>query len=312
VPASSSLIRSGALACLVLMVAAPAGAPAASAPPAGASAALPAEQQQILEAWYGAVGPRRPGESVGALAVRAGLAQLGKPYYNPPPSAEPETLRVELRTFQCVSFVESTLSLARCVLAGSPTAACFAHELQAFRYRGGTINGFSSRMHYFSDWLLDNEQRGRLQLVTEELGGKRLSPKFFFMSTHASRYPALADAAELASITSLEARLSSMPTFVIDRDQVARAERQLQTGDVLAIVGDDDPGLLITHTALVFRDARGVPHVLHASSQHHQVLLTTGDVANYITRWPHRQGLLVARPLAPAAALQASSTDGAP
>jgi len=32
-------------------------------------------------------------------------------------------------------------------------------NLKLIRYRQGKINGYSSRLHYFTDWLRDNEQK---------------------------------------------------------------------------------------------------------------------------------------------------------
>ena len=39
------------------------------------------------------------------------------------------------------------------------------------RYRGGRLAGYPSRLHYFTDWLLDNERRGLIEIITADLGG---------------------------------------------------------------------------------------------------------------------------------------------
>jgi len=259
---------------------------------------LPAEQTRMLGEWYAAVGAPRRHEGLGHLAVRAGMVQLGKPYYDPPPSAAPEALRVELASFQCVSFVESSLALARCLLLGQTSAECFVRELTAFRYRDGNLDGFASRMHYYSEWFDDNSRRGRVKDITAELGGVRLRYAYSYLTSHKETYPALADPTQLSLMATVEKRLSTTPHAVIERAAVAAMQRRLETGDILAIVGDK-PGLLVSHTGLVARGKDGVVRLLHASSYHRKVMLTPSDVADYVLRREDRRGLMVARPLAP-------------
>ena len=187
--------RSTARSCALLLVLALAGTAldaGAASPASGAEAGVPATQLALLQAWYDAVGSRRPGETFGHLVVRAGRVQLGKPYYNPPQQAGPETLRVELERLECVSFVESTLALAHCIWTEEPDAGCFVRELEAWRYRGGVLKGYGSRLHYFVDWLEDNASRARLTLLTASLGGTLAQPVFSYMTGHVDTYPALA------------------------------------------------------------------------------------------------------------------------
>src|SRR5205814_9608065 len=73
------------------------------------------------------------GEGVSALAVRAAEAQLGIPYDDPPQLDADEPMRVELSNFQCVSLVESSLSLARCVARGDASAECFVRDRKSTR-----------------------------------------------------------------------------------------------------------------------------------------------------------------------------------
>lgn len=259
---------------------------------------LPPDQQTRLTSWYTTVGARRPNETIGELAVRAALVQIGKPYFDPPPSAEPEILRVELGSFQCVSLVESSLSVARCIFVGTPDGPCFLREIEEWRYRNGVLDGGGSRMHYFSEWILDNARRGRLRDITTEVGGKESTYPFFYMSTHAALYPFLSAPEELGAIKALEARLSALPVSIIDRNAVAHAQRKLSTGDVIAVIGNK-PGLLVSHTGFILRDSDGVTHLLHASSHNKRVMVTRGDIANYIVRWPERLGLMVTRPEPP-------------
>lgn len=292
---------------------APQGSPAPAPSPSEAAgedspATLPAAQRQLLTAWYRGVGPKRESEPYGQLLVRAAELQLGKPYVNAAQKQEPEHLRVALESFECVSFVESSLAVARCTWMGEQTERCFLQELQQSRYRGGTIDGYASRLHYFTDWLSDNTERGRLEMLSEALGGRSMPFEFSFMTARPHRYPMLKDAAVLEEMRSIEQQLTRRGVVLVTREAVAAAQAQLEPGDLVAFVGSK-PGLLITHAGFVRRDANNLPRVLHASSYRRRVLLD-GSVANYVLRKPERRGVLVARPLPPSLAL--SRADSAP
>ncbi len=257
----------------------------------------PADEQR-LQAWYGALGGRRVDEPFGELVARAGGIQIGKPYRDPPEPNGPEALRITLGSFQCVSFVESSLALARCVSAATPSADCFAREVEALRYRGGTAQGPTSRLHYFNEWLSDNAGRQHLLELTTALGGAPESARFDFVTSHRARYPFLAEQIVLAAFLEIEARLSATPLVTLNRATLRQAQDNLQTGDIVAIVSNL-PGSWISHTGLIVRDKRGGAHLLHASKPQGRVVQSKGDIAAYVESTPVRRGLMAYRPLAP-------------
>ncbi|OGQ84198.1 MAG: hypothetical protein A2289_10740 [Deltaproteobacteria bacterium RIFOXYA12_FULL_58_15] len=274
-------------------------ADAPTSPTTARTAALPVEQFTILLAWYRDLGERRDEEAFGALVVRAARIQLGKPYDKSPQSSEPEVLRVDLTQFQCVSLVESSLAVASCVWQNHATEQCFVREIESMRYRDGKMDGFASRLHYAPDWLSDNERRGRYTLLTALLGGQPVSHRFDFMSKHPRFYPALAAPDVAREIRTIEERLSANGHYVLSRDLVAKAEPQFHDGDIVAVVSNRKPGLLVGHIGFVDVSEKGTPRLLHASSHHKRVLLTSSSIASYLAGRPYRLGLMLARPLPP-------------
>lgn len=269
------------------------------------------EDRQALTQWFADVGARQPNEAFGDLIVRVGQKKLGVPYENKATPAAPEVLRVTLKTLQCMSFVESSLAVSRCVWQATPDAACFLREITSERYRDGRIEGYASRLHYFEEWLADNARRGRMTLLTQSLGGTAKQLVTDYMSTHAALYPELALADDLAAIRAVEKRLSGETYWIMPRDKVAAIEPQLQSGDVLAFLGNE-PGLLVAHTGLVLNDG-GKIHILHASSApHKKVMITTGDIAEYLHQRASRTGVMVARPLPPEAPAPESAKASSP
>ena len=259
---------------------------------------LPQKAKKDIRAWFSAMGPIKPNESFGELITRAARFHLNKPYLNPDQSSGPEILDTTLETFQCVSLVETSLAMARCLWMGTSTPRCYRDEVAATRYRDGRMGGYATRLHYFYDWLENNSQRERLAWMTESMGGKRVFRKFSIMSKNPEKYPALADPLIFAQIQSLEDSLNEYELFWIPTNEVEAMQSQLKEGDIVGVIGNIK-GLLISHTGLVAYGQDNQPHYLHASSHHKRVVFTPGTVAEYMKSQKKRKGIVVARPLAP-------------
>jgi hypothetical protein len=239
----------------------------------------------------------------GALVARIGERFVGAPYRaGTLETGAPERLVVNLREFDCVTFVESVLALARFVavdgtapLADTAAAeARFEGYLRELRYRGGRIDGYASRFHYFSEWLAAGAAAGRLELVTERLGGEADPEPIDFMSAHAAAYPALADPATLAAIRGVEAALAAgPPRIVLPKARVAGAEAALRDGDVVAATAAR-PGLDVVHTGfVVLRDGRA--HLLHAPLAGGTIEVSALPLAERLQGIAAQDGLMVAR-----------------
>lgn len=268
----------------------------------------PAEERETVESWFKAVGPRKPGETIGELAVRAGKFRLGTPYLDAAQIDAVEELHITLQTLQCQSFVESSLSIARCIVEDNPTAECFAREIEGLRYRDGQVNGYASRLHYFNDWLTDNTRRGSIVMLSDGMETSPWTQRFDYMTKHQKLYPALTHSDVLAQIGADEARLTSTAYRIIPKDRISGIEKGLQTGDIIAFVSSRKPGLMISHTGYVLRAADGSLKLMHASSFHQKVVITKADLAGYMNARPDRIGIMVARPQAPMTATATSST----
>jgi len=263
-------------------------------------ATLTTKTRAKLQEWYDGVGAPLARETFGAYLARTAFFQHGVGYESVPMPTTPEKLRVELSRFECVTFIESSLAVARCGFRRQPTASCFEQELVASRYRGGALVDYASRLHYFDDWIDDNEARKRLKNLTPELGGEPLTRTYFHISSRVlprSDVSPEALAALTREVTATESRLSQVPHLVLSRERAPRVLDQLEDGDLVAFVRERS-GLLIHHAGFIYR-VRGKPRLLHASSYHQRVVLTGDDVTSYLLRRPERRGVLVARPLSP-------------
>ena len=242
----------------------------------------------------------------GDLLARIGERFVGTPYQ--PHTLEvpgPERLVINLEALDCVTFVENVLALARLAWADPPGLAAdpagfraaFRDELTRIRYRDGTLDGYASRLHYFSEWIADNEGAGLVDAISRELGGAPDGTAIDFMSTHPDAYRQLADPATLAEIARIEGRIGAVERFYIPEDEIAAAAHLIRDGDIIAATSTV-AGLDIAHTGIaVWRD--GALRLLHAPLVGSHVQLSDESLAERIVRIGGQDGIMVARPLAP-------------
>ena len=120
-----------------------------------------------------------------------------------------ESLVINLTGLDCVTFVENCLTFARCVKQGKTSFDDYKAELKKIRYRDGLLDGYASRLHYFCDWIYNNEDKGIVKNITAEIGGIEYSKKIDFMTTHTKSYKQLANSTELEAIKAAEEAINS-------------------------------------------------------------------------------------------------------
>jgi hypothetical protein len=262
-----------------------------------------------LGAWAKALrveGLSRLDAPLGPSAVRVGELAAGSPYRpftlesylragGSPSRREPLTL--SLTHFDCVTLVEACLAVARVAAGpGAPSWKAFGREVERMRYRGGKRLGYSSRLHYLSEWITDGASRGLVRDLGSELGGVDDARPLRFMTEHRGSYPALADEAVFQEIAAMERRLDGKPRRVIATKRIPQVVDRIETGDVLAFA-TAIPGLDVTHTAFAYRDRNGLLRVLHAPLSGGVVEITRTTLPEYVAAIRRSTGILVARSL---------------
>jgi hypothetical protein len=232
---------------------------------------------------------------VGELIAQVGSWFVGAPYT--PHTIEqpgPEQLVINLREFDCVTFVENMLAFARTIRAGNSDFAAFKSEIQRLRYRDGTLDGYPSRLHYFSEWIANNEAKGVVHNETPALGVVDPEP-IDFMSTHRESYGQLTNAAFYDQIVAMEKRLTAAPRYMIPQAEIAKLEQHIRNGDVIAATSSVK-GLDVAHTGIaVWRNGR--LHLMHAPLVGDSVEISAHPLADRILDIPRQDGIMVARPL---------------
>ncbi len=239
---------------------------------------------------------------IGITMGHVGLALRGTPYVGGTLDHDlnQEVCTVDLGHLDCVTFFEDTLDFSRMLLLGGHTESDMLKQVTLTRYRLGVNSGYTSRLHYTTDWIYDNAKKGVVIDLTSHLPGAR--PHHFrvdFMSTHADKYPELrANPNFVPMIQGFEERISKRANWIIPLDRVKEAEAELETGDIIGI-GSSVPGLDIAHTGLIYVED-GIRHFLDATSVPSQMKVKLeGPLHQKLEKMRGATGIVVARPLSP-------------
>lgn len=194
-----------------------------------------------------------------------------------------ERLVVHLDKADCTTFVETVLALAVADKGQERTYDAFREALEKIRYRGGKCDGYASRLHYFSDWIKDNERKGLVKEYTAALkGAQPQTLSLHFMTSHVESYPQLkADTALVEAMRRVEAAWQSVETSYLPKERLRLPpdELPIKNGDVLAITTSIE-GLDVVHVGFACW-VGGELHLLHASSNAMKVILDDRSLYEY-------------------------------
>lgn len=203
-----------------------------------------------------------------------------------------ESLFVSLRQFDCMLFIETVLAIAHNIHQQNYSYQSLSHRVENQRYWNGKMNGYCSRLHYFSDWIEDNQRRGNVRNITPRLKGVNTVKKLNFMTTHRSSYPNLVKSdLNFKCISRVEASLSQNFNYIPTKN-IKRIYPQLKAGDIVGIA-TDIPGLDFTHTGFVYQLPNGNLGLIHASPVGKVVIAK--DLQNYVENVKNAIGIVVTR-----------------
>ena len=210
-----------------------------------------------------------------------------------------EQLVVNTRELDCTTLVENVMALTLCMQRHLYTARDFMNALVEMRYRGGVIDGYASRLHYFTDWIVDNTRKG---LVTEQ---QQPTPPFNavqtvsvgYMSRHPEAYRALREQPSLVPlIKACEDSLNGRQFRYIPKQDVRNTEamrRAVHDGDIIAITCNK-PGLDIAHLGFAVWRQDGL-HLFNASQLHKKVVEEPMTLGENLKKHPSHTGIRIVR-----------------
>ena len=208
-----------------------------------------------------------------------------------------EKLIVRTDALDCTTFVETVLALCIADKRGERDFEGFKKALTQIRYRDGILNGYASRLHYFSDWIRNNEQMGFIKECTSE--SVCVQPKELwldFMTTHSDSYlPMKKNHNLVKEVALLEKKWQGVSIVYIPKEKLNLSpdELKIKDGDILAIT-TNIKGLDVVHVGFAFWRGEKL-HLLHASSIAMKVMEDPQSLYNYSKNKKAHTGVQVVR-----------------
>lgn len=206
---------------------------------------------------------------------------IGSPYVaSTLEQQEGERLVVNLVEFDCTTFVETCMALTLTTISDELTFERFKENLQLIRYRQGIIDGYSSRLHYMTDWISDGESKRLFKNISKNLGGTPKKKQINFMSTHPDSYFMLRNnKTEIDKIADIETHILSENYVVIPKEKILGVGNAVLNGDITIFATAID-GLDYSHVGLAYKE-NNVLKMIHASSTSRKVVIENRSIDMY-------------------------------
>ncbi|WP_289074822.1 N-acetylmuramoyl-L-alanine amidase-like domain-containing protein [uncultured Bacteroides sp.] len=209
---------------------------------------------------------------------------------------ENESLVVRTDSVDCTTYVETVLAMYLASKIEHGGYSDFKEALTRIRYRDGVIKGYSSRLHYFSDWVADNEKKGILYEVTLRSNHSQRHFSINYMTKHSGLYRRLKeDSLSVNEMLCVEEKWKNYDMSYIPKELLKEHHNNIDicNGDILALTTNID-GLDVLHLGFaVWVD--GNIHLLHASSLYGRVVLDPMSLYEYLKDRKKHTGIRVIR-----------------
>ena len=208
-----------------------------------------------------------------------------------------EQLVINTRQLDCTTLVENVVALTLCMRNGKYSFKDYLHYIYIIRYRNGCNQGYTSRLHYFTEWIDDNSEKG---IVSER---QTPNPPFSavqtvrlgYMSAHPDKYKALRLHPDyIKGIREVERQYSGKKYRYVPKSSVRKGtalRKAVKNGDIIAITCNKK-GLDIAHLGIAVWKKDGL-HLLNASQIHKKVVLEPMLLGEYLYKHPSHTGIRI-------------------
>ena len=218
---------------------------------------------------------------------------LESPYVANTLEAADEILIVNLRELDCTTFVENVIALSLAARGEKLSFDAFVDELRKIRYRNGSIDDYSSRLHYTCDWVFENQQRGIVENISRQLGGTKDVRKIHFMTSHREAYRQLASDEQMLQKMSLREKIINDRGgfYYLPKEQILSQSDNIPNMAMITFVTSID-GLDVSHVAFAYRQ-NGKLTFIHASSVAKKVIIQPATLSEYCASQKLCKGVMV-------------------
>lgn len=186
-----------------------------------------------------------------------------------------ESLIINQEEVDCTTFVEYVLamSLSNCHTKTTSDSA-FVNYLRCIRYRDGNINGYTSRLHYMSEWIDNIVNQGLVSDITSKYGSSEMTLSLSYMSSNPHYYAQLKNSpSNLSKMKAIETTLNGKKVRWLPSDSISlHGPDFIEDGDIIMIT-TNIKGLDIAHVGFTIYNQSNELCLLHASSRHKKVVI---------------------------------------
>lgn len=233
-------------------------------------------------------------KSIQELTVEIGESFLGTPYVEKTLELPgDEKLVINMTGLDCTTFLETVVTLVRIAKSGNLTFEGYEQELEKLRYQDGIRKDYTSRLHYFSDWIAQNQQKGILSDISGEIGGTIYPNQPTFMSENPKFYHQLSNPEFLEAIKADEAEIAKRTYHFIPKEEIEKLEKSIRSGDLIAIT-TTIKNLDIVHVGFAV-EQEGRIHLMHAGTGNMQVEISEKPLSEYLKGNKSQSGIMVCR-----------------
>jgi len=170
----------------------------------------------------------------------------------------------------------------------------YCKELQRIRYRDGLLNGYTSRLHYTSDWIFNNAAKGVLEDVTQKIGGEPFKVQLSFMSSHPDSYIHLKGQPDrIKEIRLIEEQVNQRENYYyyIPKEKIPMVQNKIQNGHIICFTTSIE-GLDISHVGIAYWQNDTLTFI-HASSTAKKVIINPESLFDYCRSITSNTGIMV-------------------
>lgn len=204
-----------------------------------------------------------------------------------------EQLVVNLTGLDCTTYLETVLALTRVAKRGEYSFAAYERELELIRYQKGVRKAYPSRLHYFSDWIFQNQEKGILRDITLTIGGITYANSPTFMSSNPRFYAQLTNQDYVAQLRAAEEAIATRTYHYLPKESISKHEAQIQPGDLIAITTSLS-NLDIVHVGFAIA-RQGRIHLMHASTGSMEVEVSSKPLHDYLKGNKSQSGIMIGR-----------------
>lgn len=196
--------------------------------------------------------------------------------------------------FDCVTFIELTLAYSLLYNWYNGDTSFLNGIIKSVRYRDGVISNYNSRLHYFSEWILQNEKSGLFNNISFDLGGDLRVKKIYFISQNILKYPKFKTKREIQDLINTEKYLSTCKLPFLPKQKFNEISSCLENGDIIAFTSNVK-GLDVGHVGIVVI-LKDKLHLIHASKLYKRVLISKETISEYLIKNKKFDGIIILRP----------------